>query len=157
MRDTLFVLILLTFISGIFLFMLTILGGDETVKSEKRVLDDWEKITRNIVHSYFVKDNPQALQLCKDGEEKVRNMEEGYQLEKYNNITKITNVQLYHDYKWSHDGEYLHVNLYCDYDVAFFIPPWIGGRDNLKVHAGTYWMKKYYNPETKRLISLHFE
>lgn len=145
----------------IFNFLLIILTvflvGCAEIEPEEQQLENWEPVTKKVVDQYFHQLNHPSLQACDKNVEKIEEKEEGFRLERYGENIYVTRVYVDYDYKWNHDGDYLYVDLICDYDVSFVIPPFIAGNDELRVYQGTYKMKKHYNQETKRLVSLSFE
>lgn len=137
------------------LMVLTISNQESSdVKTEEE--PHWQPVSNAIIGNYFNKNNKEALQVCETNKKKVFDKEDGYVLERYT-MALIHRVNVEPKYKWTHDGDYIQVGLYCDYTVDFILPPFTSGTENIEVFAGTYRMKKHYNLETKKLTYLSFE
>lgn len=141
----------------VLLFSVFLVACTELEHEKELALRDWEPVSKNVINNYFHKFNHPSLQSCEQNTEKIMEIEEDFQLERYGRNYKVLDVDVDYDYQWKHEGDYLHVDVICDYQVYFMIPPFYSGNDELRIYEGTYRMKKYYNQETKRLISLAFE
>lgn len=135
-----------------FILSFCLLGCVEEPK--EIVYEDWQPVEKKHIEQYFKKLDNEALSYCEVKEESVWDKEEGFKSERWDGW--ITNVYSDYDFEWTNDGEYINVNMYCDYDVYYkFGLNYF--KDELHIFANSFRMKKYYNQETKALVALNFE
>ena len=131
-------------------------GCSEQTYEEVEILNDWETVTHSHVENYFNKLDPEAVKYCSIAEDEVWEKEDGFNDYELNTYL-ITDVYSDVSFKWSHDGDYMHVKLYCDYTVYLRINAFTFTNKEFQVEVNSFRMKKYYNQETKELIALNFE
>lgn len=138
------------------LIVLMLIGCSEQKSVETTTLNDWETVAESHIRNYFSKLNPESLKYCSISEDNVWKKEDGFNNYEMNTYP-ITDVYSDTSFKWTHDGEYIHVKMYCDYTVYLRMNAFSFTNKKFQVEVSSFRMKKYYNQETKELTALNFE
>lgn len=89
-------------------------------------------------------------------EDKVWSKEDGFD-EWHMSTFPITNIYTEPLFKWTHEGEYMNVELYCDHEI--FVKNGVVSyvQTEHQTFVSSFRMKKYYDEETFELKALNFE
>lgn len=128
---------------------------DTEEEKEDIALEDYKPISKRHLDNYFNK-FPENKKMCDIHKESIRDKKDGYRV---NTIGNISNISSEIKYDYTHDGEFLDVRLVCEYDIRILYNVYIYThmKEEFQRHdGGVFRLKKYYDPETKRLSSLEF-